>query len=90
MIRFFILLVVFLSCKDNAKIDWIKKILLLHLKMKKRQLAKLFMRVHRSYIVTLCKIAEISRLRIIFDRNTYIPVGESYKERFTEYIEKLM
>ena len=48
------------------------------------------MRVHRSYIVTLCKIAEISRLRIIFDRNTYIPVGESYKERFTESIEKLM
>ena len=41
-------------------------------------------------ILLLSAIAEISRLRIIFDRNTYIPVGESYKERFTEYIEKLM
>ena len=59
-------------------------------KMKKRLPTQLFMRVHRSYIVNLRKIAEISRLRIIFDRNTYIPVGESYKERFTEYIEKLM
>lgn len=72
----------FLSLDYQVFLDFIKR--------KKRQLAKLFMRVHRSYIVTLCKIAEISRLRIIFDRNTYIPVGESYKERFTEYIEKLM
>ena len=48
-----------------------------------------FMRVHRSYIVNLRKITEISRLRIIFDKNTYIPVGDNYKERFTEFISKL-
>lgn len=48
-----------------------------------------FMRVHRSYIVNLHKITEVSRLRIIFDKNTYIPVGDNYKERFTEYIGKL-
>lgn len=48
-----------------------------------------FMRVHRSYIVNLRKIIEVSRLRIIFDKNTYIPVGDNYKERFTEYISKL-
>jgi DNA-binding LytR/AlgR family response regulator len=47
------------------------------------------MRVHRSYIVNLRKITEISRLRIIFDKNTYIPVGDNYKERFTEFISKL-
>ena len=40
-----------------------------------------FMRVHRSYIVNLRKITEISRLRIIFDKNTYIPVGDNYKKR---------
>ena len=45
-----------------------------------------FMRVHRSYIVNLRKITEVSRLRIIFDKNTYIPVGDNYKEKFTEYI----
>ena len=48
-----------------------------------------FMRVHRSYIVNLRKITEVSRLRIIFDKNTYIPVGDNYKEKFTEYISKL-
>ena len=48
-----------------------------------------FMRVHRSYFVNLRKITEVSRLRIIFDKNTYIPVGDNYKEKFTEYIGKL-
>ena len=48
-----------------------------------------FMRVHRSFIVNLRKITEVSRLRIIFDKNTYIPVGDNYKEKFTEYIGKL-
>ena len=43
----------------------------------------------RSYIVNLRKITEVSRLRIIFDKNTYIPVGDNYKEKFTEYIGKL-
>ena len=48
-----------------------------------------FMRVHRSYIVNLRKITEISRLRILFNKNTSIPVGDRYKERFTEHISKL-
>ena len=54
-------------------------------KMEER-LPAYFMRVHRSYIVNLRKITEVSRLRIIFDKNTYIPVGDNYKEKFTEYI----
>ena len=57
-------------------------------KMEER-LPAYFMRVHRSYIVNLQKITEVSRLRIIFDKNTYIPVGDNYKEKFTEYIGKL-
>lgn len=48
-----------------------------------------FMRVHRSYIVNLQKITEISRLRIIFGNNVYIPVGDNYKARFLEYINKM-
>lgn len=58
-------------------------------KLEERLPAQFFMRVHRSYIVNLRKITEISRLRIIFNRNTYIPIGENYKERFMEYIGKL-
>lgn len=48
-----------------------------------------FLRVHRSYIVNMRKITEISRLRIIFDKNIYIPVGDNYKEKFAEYIGRL-
>lgn len=47
-----------------------------------------FMRVHRSYLVNLQKINEVSRLRIVFDGDTYIPVGDLYKEKFLEYISR--
>lgn len=48
---------------------------------------KTFMRVHRSYIVNLEKIQEISRMRIIFG-DVYIPVGDNYKQKFLEYINE--
>lgn len=48
-----------------------------------------FMRVHRSYIVNLKKITEISRLRIVFGE-TYIPIGDIYKEKFLEYVNNRM
>ncbi|WP_337625406.1 LytTR family DNA-binding domain-containing protein [Phocaeicola sp.] len=47
-----------------------------------------FMRVHRSYIVNMQKIKEISRSRICFSPKALIPVGENYKEKFMEYIRK--
>ncbi len=47
-----------------------------------------FMRVHRSYIVNLRRITEVSRLRIGFDKKTHVPVGDNYKEKFQEYINK--
>ena len=58
-------------------------------KLEERLPQEMFMRVHRSYIVNLWKITEVSRLRIIFNKNIYIPVGDNYKERFTEYINKI-
>lgn len=45
-----------------------------------------FMRVHRSYIVNLQKIIEISRLRIRFDDKKLIPISENYKEKVMNYI----
>ena len=47
-----------------------------------------FMRVHRSYIVNLAKITEISRNRIVYGKDVYIPVGDQYKERFYQYLDK--
>ncbi len=47
----------------------------------------LFMRVHRSFIVNLDKIKTIERNCIIFGKE-YIPVSESYKAKFTEFLNK--
>lgn len=46
-----------------------------------------FMRVHRSFIVNLEKIETIDRSRIVFGKK-YIPIGEQYKEKFQEYLER--
>ncbi len=46
-----------------------------------------FMRVHRSYIVNLDKIDTIERGRILFG-DIAISVGDQYKEKFQEYIDK--
>ena len=47
----------------------------------------IFMRVHRSFIVNLNQIHTIDRFRIVFD-NTYIPIGEQYRDAFQEFIDK--
>lgn len=44
-----------------------------------------FMRVHRSFIVNTGKIKVIERNRIVFGK-TYIPVSESYKQAFYDYV----
>ena len=46
-----------------------------------------FMRVHRSYIVSLNKIHTIERNRIIFDKNVYIPISDQYKEEFQNFLD---
>ena len=48
----------------------------------------LFMRIHRSYIVNLQKIQEINKNRVILDADTYLPIGDLYKDRFNEYLEQ--
>lgn len=58
-------------------------------KIEERLPPQQFMRVHRSYIVNLQKITEVSRLRIIFENNACVPVGDFYKEQFLEYIHKM-
>ena len=47
-----------------------------------------FMRIHRSYIVNLQKIQEVNKNRIILDADTYLPLGDLYKEQFNEYLSK--
>ncbi|MDE6814356.1 MAG: LytTR family transcriptional regulator DNA-binding domain-containing protein, partial [Duncaniella sp.] len=45
----------------------------------------IFMRVHRSFIVNLSKIRVIERNRILFGK-VQIPISDSYKDAFSEYI----
>ena len=46
-----------------------------------------FMRVHRSYIVNLKRIASYTKGRIFLDNGEYIPLGENYKDRFFEHFK---
>ena len=46
-----------------------------------------FIRVHRSYIVQKDKIRIIDRGRIVFGKN-YIPVSDSYKQIFQDFLNK--
>lgn len=46
-----------------------------------------FMRVHRSFIVNLEKVKTIERNCIVFGKE-YIPVSDSYKDRFMEFLNK--
>lgn len=49
--------------------------------------ASSFIRVHRSYIVNTDHVELIERNRIIFGK-TYIPVSDSYKDKFQEFLNK--
>lgn len=46
-----------------------------------------FVRVHRSYIVNLNKVAMVERNRIVFGK-TYIPVSDAYKEKFIDFLNQ--
>lgn len=46
-----------------------------------------FVRVHRSFIVQLSQIKIIERNRIIFGKQ-YIPISDSYKNTFFEYLNQ--
>lgn len=46
-----------------------------------------FMRVHRSFIVQKSKIRMIDRGRIVFGKN-YIPISDSYKQAFQEFLDQ--
>lgn len=48
--------------------------------------ASRFIRVHRSFIVQKEKIRVIDRGRIVFGKS-YIPISDSYKQAFQEFIE---
>ncbi len=49
--------------------------------------SKQFMRVHRSFIVNLDKVKTIERNCVVFGKE-YVPVSESYKNKFMDFVNK--
>jgi len=60
---------------------------LLSMKKMEERLPDNFMRIHRSYIINLDKIQEVNKNRVIMDADTYLPIGDLYKEAFQAYLD---
>ena len=45
-----------------------------------------FMRIHRSYIISLRHIAKASRTQVLLDNGVSLPVGELYRPAFAQHI----
>jgi len=59
---------------------------LLSMKKMEERLPAYFMRIHRSYIINLKKIQEVNKNRVIMDADTYLPIGDLYREAFNNYL----
>ena len=57
-------------------------------KMEERLPKDTFMRIHRSYIVNLTKVVEVNKNRVILDADTYLPIGDMYREAFQRYLDE--
>ena len=62
-------------------------ITLLSMKKMEERLPDYFMRIHRSYIINLDKIQEVNKNRVIMDADTYLPIGDLYKDAFQAYLD---
>ena len=59
---------------------------LLSMKKMEERLPSHFLRIHRSYIVNMKKVVEVTKNRIVMDADTYLPVGDIYKEALSAYL----
>lgn len=62
-------------------------VVLLSMKKLQERLPQNFMRIHRSYIINLDKIQEVNKSRVILDEDTYLPVGDLYRDDFYKYLD---
>lgn len=63
-------------------------ITLLSMKKMEERLPDYFMRIHRSYIINLTKIREVNKNRVVMDEQTYLPIGDMYRETFQDYLNQ--
>lgn len=48
-----------------------------------------FLQIHRSYIVNMNRVLEISKGRIVMDKDTWLLIGDKYKDAFDNYFRRL-
>ena len=63
-------------------------VVLLSMKKIEERLPANFMRIHRSYIINLKQIREVNKNRVIMDADTYLPIGDLYREAFNQYLSR--
>lgn len=61
-------------------------VVLLSMKKLEERLPDYFMRIHRSYIINLKCIQEVNKNRVILDADTFLPIGDLYREAFNNYL----
>ena len=61
-------------------------IMLLSMKKLEERLPSYFMRIHRSYIVNMKKVSEVSKSRVAIDADTVLPVGDIYQDALMQYL----
>lgn len=61
-------------------------IMLFSMKKMEERLPSHFLRIHRSYIVNMRRVQEVTKNRIVMDKDTYLPIGDMYKETLSAYL----
>lgn len=46
-----------------------------------------FIRIHRSYLVNMNKVQEVSKMKLKMDSGTVLPIGDVYKDDVQAYVE---
>jgi len=56
-------------------------------KLQERLPSDKFMRIHKSYIIALSKIREVTKGRVVMTGGYSIPIGDMYKDEFNSYLD---
>lgn len=56
-------------------------------KLEERLPSDKFIRIHRSYIINLQKIKEVTKGHVLLDQNLSLPIGDLYKDSFQSYLD---
>lgn len=75
-----------LDGKDDRGLPRRPVVSLYSLKRLEERLPDYFMRIHRSYIINLRRIQEVSKTRVMLDNDMLLPIGDLYKEKLNDYL----